>query len=194
MRPLPCDGMRQVRAGIENLPKPSVPGTGSVWPVCPSTQTLCWRRQWSAKRHDPTSRFPALCAPTRISPSLAFFAVSDRVSASAWTWFVRRVAAIFIHELAPSSQSLTFQCSVDNGGLNSAAGFMGVSAVAEPATRRQLRNFREQGADAMGRIADMKRAHSRRIDYPATARDGVNRARGRGMASFRVVFTNSPVC
>ena len=89
---------------------------------------------------------------------------------------------ILIHKFAPSSQSLGFQCSVDYGGLNSAAGFMGMSAIAEPAKRGQLRNFREQGADAMGRIADMERAHSRRINHPATARNGVNRARGRSVA------------
>jgi len=80
--------------------------------------------------------------------------------------------AIFIHKFAPSSQSLGFQCSVVYGGLNSAAGFMCMSAIAEPAKRSQLRNFREQGADAMGRIADVERAYARRINHPATARNG----------------------
>ena len=69
---------------------------------------------------------------------------------------------------------------------------MGMSAIAEPAKRGQLRDFREQGSDAMGRIADMERAYSRRINHPATARNGVNRARGRSVASFRVAFANLP--
>ena len=75
---------------------------------------------------------------------------------------------------------------------NSAAGFMGMSAIAEPAKRGKLRDFREQGADAMGRIADMERTYSRRVNHPAAARDGVNRARGRSVASLSHRFADLP--
>ncbi len=143
-------------------------------------------------RQKPDTCFLAQRAPPRISPSSAFFAANGRASTTVWSCFVRRVVAILIHKFAPSSQSPGIQRSVDCGALNSAAGFMIMSAIAEPAKRGQLRNFREQGADAMGRIADVESAHSRRINHPATARNGVNRARGRSMASFRVVFANLP--
>ena len=67
---------------------------------------------------------------------------------------------------------------------------MVMAAVAELAEGAKFGDLGEQNLYAIGRVADVKGTHSRRIDHPAAAGDGVQRTRGRGVASLGIVLAD----
>ncbi len=94
-------------------------------------------------------------------------------------------------QLAPTAEPLGVERAGLEGGLDGAAGFVGVGAIAEAAEGGEFGDLGEQHLDAVGGVADIERAHARGVDDPATAGDGVQRARGGGVPALGVLFADA---
>ena len=75
----------------------------------------------------------------------------------------RRVILVFLGERAPTGEALGIQRAGSDSGLDGAAGFLGVTAVAEPAQR--------------GKVCDLGDARVQLITKPFTYADLATRVR-----------------
>ena len=87
----------------------------------------------------------------------------------------------------PPGQALGIQGSGGNGSANGASRLQQVCAIGELARGGKIDDFGKQDLDTLGRITDVERTHSRRVDHPTAACHGVERARGRGVTSLGIV-------
>ena len=105
-----------------------------------------------------------------------FAMTEDGGPAAARLFQFRRIASVFCHHHAPAGHTLGVQCAAGYRVADRAARFVSVRAIAKPAKRGELGDFCEQLINTRGGVTDMERPHSRRIDYPATARHRMKRA------------------
>ena len=68
---------------------------------------------------------------------------------------------------------------------------MGVGAIAEAAIVGLLYDFGKEHVEADRQIADVQGAHAWGVDHPAAALNGMERPRGRCMASLGIGFADA---